>query len=142
NYPAGTAHGYAATVGGDIASLHHNLLAHNEGRNWSMGGGLDANGFYAGRLDIFNNVVYNWGGRTTDGGAHEVNFVNIYYKPGAATRRFVALTADHEGVGRGTQRYYCEGNVMPGRFDETTQALGRNETWAAGELVRYPSFVA
>jgi hypothetical protein len=93
NYPPGTKHGYAATVGGDIASLHHNLLAHNEGRNWSLGGGLDANGFFAGRLDIFNNVVYNWGGRTTDGGAHEVNFVNNYYKPGAASSYFYALNA-------------------------------------------------
>src|SRR6478736_2905924 len=68
NYPAGTAHGYAASIGGEIASFHHNLLAHNEGRNWSLAGGLDANGSFAGRLDIFDNVVYNWGGRTTDGG--------------------------------------------------------------------------
>lgn len=142
NYPAGTAHGYAATIGGYIGSFHHNLLAHCEGRNWSMGGGLDGNGYYSGKLDITNNVVYNWGGRTTDGGAFEVNFVNNYYKPGAASRKFVALTADHEGVGQGTQRYYCEGNVMPGRFNESTQSLGRNETWAAGEAVHYPSFVA
>jgi hypothetical protein len=142
NYPAGTAHGYAATIGGSIGSFHHNLLAHCEGRNWSLGGGLDGSGYYSGKLDIRNNVVYNWGGRTTDGGAHEVNFVNNYYKTGAASRKFVALTADHEGVGLGTQRYYFEGNVMPGRFDESTQSLGRNETWAAGELVHYPSFVA
>ncbi len=44
NYPAGTAHGYAATIGGATGSFHHNLLAHCEGRNWSMGGGLDGNG--------------------------------------------------------------------------------------------------
>ena len=29
NYPAGTAHGYAASIGGDVGSFHHNLLAHN-----------------------------------------------------------------------------------------------------------------
>lgn len=85
NYPSGTRHGYAATISGDIGSFHHNLLAHNEGRNWSLGGGLDGDGNFAGRMDIFNNVVYNWDGRTTDGGAHEVNFVNNYYKPGPAT---------------------------------------------------------
>lgn len=141
-YPAGTAHGYAATIGGNIGSFHHNLLAHCEGRNWSLGGGLDGSGYYAGKLDIRNNVVYNWGGRTTDGGAFEVNFVNNYYKPGAASRKFVALTADHEGGGMGTQRYYFEGNVMPGRFDENTQSLGRNETWDTGEAVIYPSFVS
>lgn len=62
NYPPGKAHGYAATVGGDIASLHHNLIAHAEGRSWSMGGGVDATSHFAGRLDIRNNVVYNFGG--------------------------------------------------------------------------------
>ena len=72
NYPEGTNHGYAATIGGDIGSFHHNLLANCEGRNWSMGGGTDANGAYAGRLDIFNNVVYNWNKRTTD--QNEVSF--------------------------------------------------------------------
>lgn len=61
NYPEGTEHGYAATVGGDVASLHHNLIAHAEGRSWSMGGGVDDNANFAGRLDIRNNVVYNFG---------------------------------------------------------------------------------
>ncbi|WP_187263272.1 T9SS type A sorting domain-containing protein [Pontibacter beigongshangensis] len=137
NYPAGTAHGYAATIGGDIGSFHHNLLAHNAGRNWSLGGGLDGNGVYAGRVDIRNNVVYNWDNRTTDGGAHEVNFVNNYYKPGAATRYFYALNAQHEKVGTGTQRYYFSGNVMPGRFDESNQQAGRRISGS----VPYETFV-
>lgn len=120
NYPEGTKHGYAASIGGDIGSFHHNLLAHCEGRNWSLAGGLDANGYFAGRLDIFNNVVYNWGGRTTDGGSHEVSFVNNYYRPGPASRVFSALKADYDNF-PGTQQYYCKGNVMPGRFDEDAQ---------------------
>ena len=124
NYPPGSAHGYAASIGGDIASFHHNLLAHNEGRNWSMAGGLDGAGEYAGRLDIFNNVVYNWGKRTTDGGAREVNFVNNYYKPGAASTHFYALTANYGGF-PGRQQYYFAGNVMPGKFDENSQSRGR-----------------
>lgn len=61
NYPEGTAHGYAATISGDIGSFHHNLIAHAEGRSWSMGGGLDATGAFAGKLDLRNNVVYNFG---------------------------------------------------------------------------------
>lgn len=124
NYPPGTAHGYAASIGGDIGSFHHNLLAHCEGRNWSLAGGLDAAGYFAGRLDIFNNVVYNWGHRTTDGGAHEVNFVNNYYKPGPASSFFYALNAQY-GNFPGTQQYYFNGNVMPGHFDESNQAAGR-----------------
>ncbi len=141
NYPAGTAHGYAATIGGYNGSFHHNLLAHCEGRNWSLGGGLDGNGYYSGKLDIRNNVVYNWRGRTTDGGAHEVNFVNNYYKPGAASRIFYALTADHEGVGLGTQQYYFNGNVMPGYFDESTQDNGRRMRITNGAIVNWTTFV-
>ncbi|HEY1200748.1 MAG TPA: hypothetical protein VGE79_07195, partial [Niastella sp.] len=141
NYPPGKAHGFAATISGDIGSFHHNLLAHCAGRNWSLGGALDGNAYYAGRLDLRNNVVYNWDSRTTDGGAHEVNFVNNYYKPGAATDNRIMLTMQHEGIGLGTQRAYFAGNVMPGVFDENTQTLGRNDQWSSRELVRYPTYV-
>lgn len=111
NYPAGTNHGYAATIGGDIGSFHHNLLANCAGRNWSLGGGADASGAYAGRLDIFNNVVYNWATRTTDGGAHEVNFVGNYYKMGRGTSLTTLLTLEIEGNLKGTQSVYVKGNV-------------------------------
>jgi hypothetical protein len=124
NYPVGTAHGYAGSISGDKGTFHHNLLAHCSGRNWSLAGGLDGNGYYAGRLDIFNNVVYNWDHRTTDGGAHEVNFVNNYYKPGPECSMKYALNAQYDNF-PGTQKYYFAGNVMPGVFDETTQTKGR-----------------
>lgn len=140
-YEAGKMHGYAATIGGDIGSFHHNLLAHNEGRNWSIGGGLSGDGFYTGRLDIRNNVVYNWGKRATDGGANEVNFVNNFYKPGVSTKIFVALNAQHEGVGKGMQRYFFDGNVMPGYFDEKSQDKGRKMTVTNKEMVEYETFV-
>ena len=119
-------HGYAASIGGDIGSFHHNLLAHAAGRNWSLAGGLiHGTVTYAGRLDIRNNVVYNWQNRTTDGGAHEVNFVNNYYKPGPASEIFTALNPTNDGF-EGTQRYYMVGNVMPGYFDESNQEDGAN----------------
>lgn len=130
NYPAGTNHGYAATIGGDIASFHHNLLAHCYGRNWSMGGGLDGGGAYAGRLDIFNNVVYNWGHRATDGGAHEVNFVGNYYKMGPATDMKYLLSADFEGTGKGTQSYYVNGNIRE-------ESNGNKVQDKAGDTYRY-----
>ena len=134
NYPPGTAHGYAASIGGDVASFHHNLLAHCEGRNWSLAGGLDGAGFFAGRLDIRNNVVYNWRSRTTDGGSHEVNFVANYYKPGAATTQFYALIANYDNF-PGTQQYYFTGNVMPGHFDESNQTAGRTAAGSNGGSV-------
>ncbi|WP_264536952.1 T9SS type A sorting domain-containing protein [Flavobacterium sp. N1736] len=138
NYPAGTEHGYAATIGGDIGSFHHNLLAHCYGRNWSLGGGLDGSGAYAGKMDITNNVVYNWGSRTTDGGTKEVNFVNNYYKPGAGSKIFVAFNQQNEGAGTGMQQCYFSGNVMPGYFNETNQTIGRK---ASGITVSFENFV-
>ena len=140
-YPAGKMHGYAATIGGDIGSFHHNLLAHNEGRNWSIGGGLNGDGYYGGKLDIRNNVVYNWGHRTTDGGASEVNFVNNFYKPGVSTKIFVALNAQIEGVGKGKQQYYFDGNVMPGYFNEKNQDKGRKFTISNKAIVDYDVFL-
>ena len=142
NYPAGTEHGYAATIAGDIGSYHHNLLAHCYGRNWSLGGGLDGNSFLAGRQDITNNVVYNWGSRATDGGSHEINFINNYYKPGPGTTLFYALTMDHENIGHGTQRAYFAGNVMPGRFDESNQTAGRRARYHNGAKNTYETFVS
>jgi hypothetical protein len=131
-YPPGTQHGYAASIGGDIGSFHHNLLAHCAGRNWSLAGGLSKpNNEYAGRLDIRNNVVYNWRNRATDGGAHEVNFVANYYKPGPATQRFIALNAQYGGF-PGTQRYYFADNIMEGHFGLTNQAAGRIATTERG----------
>lgn len=142
NYPAGTQHGYAATIGGDIGSFHHNLLAHNYGRNWSLGGGLDANNYFGGRMDITNNVVYNWGSRTTDGGTKEVNFVGNYYKPGPGMElRQYALTMDHEDDFAGMQRAYFNNNVMPGFFDETNQELGRRSRLSNGITISYETFV-
>ena len=140
-YEAGKMHGYAATIGGDIGSFHHNLLAHNYGRNWSMGGGLNGDGYYSGRLDIRNNVVYNWGHRTTDGGASQVNFVNNYYKPGPSSDIFVALRAQHEGVGKGSQRYFFNGNVMPGYFDENSQDKGRSISITGKAIIDFETFV-
>ena len=144
NYPPGTAHGYAASIGGDIGSFHHNLLAHCEGRNWSMAGGLDAGASFSGRLDIRNNVVYNWRGRTTDGGAMEVNFVNNYYKPGAATTHVpYAVTMNHEDNFAGSQRCYFDGNVMVGYFNEASQTVGRRSVVSNGvPPPTYETFVA
>ena len=131
-YPPGTRHGYAASIGGDIGSFHHNLLAHCAGRNWSLAGGLEKKtGAYAGRLDLRDNVVYNWDNRATDGGAHEVNFVDNYYQPGPATRWFYALNAQYGGF-PGTQQYYFAGNIMPGHFGLTNQAAGRIATTERG----------
>lgn len=139
-------HGYAATIGGGIpdgaGSFHHNLLAHNNGRNWSMAGGL-IDGNYAGYLDIFNNVVYNWGSRTTDGGTHQCNFVNNYYKMGPASTENYLLTAELEGAGNGTQSYYVNGNIRENLNGSktTNQEELRRQRVTNGQVVNWQVFV-
>ena len=133
NYPAGTEHGYAATIGGGEnggkgASFHHNLLAHNEGRNWSMSGGLDGAGSYDGHHDMFNNVCFNWGKRATDGGTHEGQFVANYYKMGPSTTKKILLEATLEGPHPGTQSYYVSGNIRENLSGSKTQDK-ENETY-------------
>ncbi|MGS2761107.1 pectate lyase family protein [Sinomicrobium sp. M5D2P9] len=140
-YEKGKMHGYAASIGGDIGSFHHNLLAHNYGRNWSIAGGINGDGYYTGRLDIRNNVVYNWGHRATDGGANQVNFVGNYYKPGPSTNFFYALNAQHEGVGLGKQQYFFDKNVMTGYFDESNQEKGRTISISGPAQVDYETYL-
>lgn len=132
NYEAGKTHGYAATIGGGCfyghSSYHHNLLAHCEGRNWSLSGGLDGAGNYSGAHDVFNNVVYNWGSRATDGGTHELNFVGNYYKMGASTTQTALLRHQFEGTGSGSQAAYVSGNIRE-NLDGTKTADAENVTY-------------
>jgi hypothetical protein len=146
NYSPGTAHGYAGSIGGDIGSYHHNLLAHSYGRNWSFAGGLDGNGYYKGKLDVFNNVVYNWGTRTTDGGVHQGNFVNNYYKAGAATTYMRMINAQLEGAGKGSQSYYVTGNILEKAdgtlsCDGTDDACGRTHSLSGGQVLDWQLWV-
>jgi hypothetical protein len=110
-------HAFAGSISGNIGSYHHNLLAHCTDRNWSLAGGYDQGGRYAGVLDIRNNVVFNWTARTTDGGVARMNYVNNYYKP-YPKNRFVTwlLKLDPIDPAHGTPQYYMAGNVMEG-FD-------------------------
>jgi hypothetical protein len=138
NYEAGKMHGYAATIGGGensstlkVGSYHHNLLANCEGRNWSISGGLDGTGAYDGHHDIYNNVVYNWGTRGTDGGSHEINFVNNFYKMGAATVQTHIFRLQLEGTGTGSQSAYVSGNIRQEKNN------GKLTTDKEGDTYRY-----
>lgn len=149
NYGPGATHGYAATIGGGqgsgAGSFHHNLLAHCEGRNWSLSGGLTGGGAYDGAHDIFNNVVYNWGGRATDGGSHEINFVNNYYRMGAATSQKYLLRLQLEGTGTGTQSAYVKGNIREEKDGTLTQDK-LNGTYryelSGGQVLNWEPFVS
>ncbi len=134
NYADGTNHGYAATIDGRIGSWHHNLLVNCEGRNWSMGGGMDGQNRPIGGLDLFNNVCYNWYKRTTDGNCHAVNFVNNYYKMGTDTKLTTLFSMDFElatdVADNRTNTGYVSGNIRENK-NHTLSNDKLNDTYRA-----------
>ena len=103
-----------------------------------------SNGEYAGANDIFNNVCYNWGGRATDGGTHEGQFVGNYYKMGPATSQKILLKAQIEGTAKGTQQYYVTGNIreeLDGTKTQDKYGDTYKEQWSASQEKYDPVFV-
>lgn len=140
-------HAFAGSISGGIGSYHHNLLADCTDRNWSLAGGLNQSGKYAGYLDIRNNVVYNWTARTTDGGVKALNYVNNYYKP-HAPNPFVKwlLKLDPINPAWGTESYHMTGNVLEGFVNETNnwsafQNGPEVEKQVRVDMELYPSYV-
>lgn len=84
------ARSYGCQWGGETATYHHNLLAHNVSRTPRFNGSKnhDVNVIY----DYVNNVNYNWAKSNSPYGAYieisngswNCNMVNNYYKPGPA----------------------------------------------------------
>jgi len=99
------AHGYGGNWGGSGASFHHNLLAHHDSRTPRLGPrpGTQTDE----RMDMRNNVIYNWAGNGCYGGeGMNVNIVNNYYKPGPGTKqRSAAIQYRISGIGIRTSSY-------------------------------------
>lgn len=98
-------HGYGGNWGGSGITYHHNLMAHHESRMPRLGPRyttqLDE------RMDMRNNVFYNWAGNGCYGGeAMNVNIVNNYYKPGPGTAQ-ISSTKQRRiaGIGIRTTQY-------------------------------------
>jgi hypothetical protein len=99
------AHGYGGNWGGSGASYHHNLLCHHDSRTPRLG--PRATTQTDERMDMRNNVIYNWGGNGCYGGeGMKVNMVNNYYKPGPGTKqRSTAIQYRIASIGIRTTAY-------------------------------------
>ena len=137
------AHGYGGNWGGSGASFHHNLIAHHSSRTPRLGPRpttqLDE------RMDMRNNVIYNFGGNGCYGGeGMTVNIVNNYYKPGPGspsgnkakriagigirTNSYVATYPDYAPALHLWGKYYVTGNENPSHPDVTA------DNWKIGVL--------
>lgn len=127
------AHGFGGIWGSNNSTYHHNLIAHHSSRNPRFASGC-------GNTDYRNNVLYNWGYRSSYGGEakqnEQFNFTNInmvanYYKPGPATDPGkVAILAEPSARGADDRgHWYVAGNVVEG----SPSVTGNNWTGVRGE---------
>jgi len=79
---------YGGVWGGQYASYHHNLIAHESSRSVRFNGSKSHDTIAV--IDYRNNVIYNWGNTDAcyggavelSGGRSEINMINNYYKKG------------------------------------------------------------
>ena len=141
--------GYGAQWGGSPATYHHNLLAHNHSRSPRFNGARGED--YVVFIEYINNVNYNFGGtsgcyggeNTADitsynglNSAHECNFMNNYYKPGAASDSdgWIFFTSSYARSGATSwapAQWYVDGNIIEGD-DEANE-----DNWSAVEVETY-----
>ena len=150
-HPKG-ARGYGCQWGGSPATYHHNLLVNNNKRSCRFNGAQSNDDVVY--LDYINNVCYNfeggsngcYGGENTAklaqgeeynglNSAHEVNFINNYYKAGpntTNTKLFVSVEKARSGATSwGPSKWYVSGNIFDGVPSATT------DNWSAINVKGY-----
>ncbi len=129
-------HSYGGIWGGKNASFHHNMIAHVNNRVPRINGaryawtGYDTSEYpnvvEAERVDLRNNVYYNWGngnGCYGGPGGGYCNIVNNYYKAGPATKNKTRVLQasvcsssngdkKHPELYGYASRYYIDGNYV------------------------------
>lgn len=115
-------HGYGGIWGGMNASFHHNLLAHHMSRNPRFQGSRYHKMPEKEIAEFTNNVIYNWGNKSSYGGEEgHYNMIANYYKPGPATKKSQRTILLEPFLPRG--QFYMEGNVMEGSDQVTANNI-------------------
>jgi pectate lyase len=115
--------GYGMQWGGQNATFHHNLLAHNYNRSPRFNGARSNDNNVL--IDYVNNVNYNWGkanscyGSDIENTSNRTNFVNNYYKPGPArpgtsSSYFTQSSFSSSQTIAKIALWYMSGNIMEG----------------------------
>lgn len=118
-------HGYGGNWGGSGASYHHNLVLHHTSRTPRLGPRPSTQTDE--RMDMRNNVIYNWGGNGCYGGeGMNVNIVNNYYKPGPATlKRNSTIQRRIAAIGIRTSKYTEHNSANPNVWDAMWHVWGK-----------------
>jgi hypothetical protein len=141
---------YGGVWGGQFASFHHNLIAHNVSRTARFNGARAHDTLAV--IDYRNNVIYNWGNSDgaaggeieITGGRSELNIINNYYKKGPAYSFSATPSITNKGhrilqcydaanPTKGTGKHYVKGNYLFGYPTVTA------DNWKYGVQFKYYS---
>lgn len=131
--------GYGGVWGGQLASYHHNLIAHQNNRTPRFGGARAHDTLAL--VEYVNNVNYNWatssstygGDVEVNGGIARLNELNNYYKPGPATpSTHKLMRPDYSTEARGVGRFHVQGNIIEGNAARTA------DNWLAVDFANIP----
>ena len=138
--------GYGTQWGGQGATFHHNLLAHNNTRSPRFNGARSND--YNVLIDYVNNVNYNWGSQNACYGSditnltNRTNFVNNYYKPGPARPGTSASNFSRSSFASGQSQsriaqWYMDGNYMEG----SANTAKNTDNYLGLDIGEYPAAV-
>lgn len=131
--------GYGGVWGGQFATYHHNLIAHQNNRTPRFNGARAHDTIAL--VDYRNNVNYNWatssatygGDVEVNGGIARLNEINNYYKPGPATpSTHKLMRPDYSADARGVGRLHVLGNIIEGNAARTA------DNWLAVDFANIP----